>query len=371
VESRRLELMQLLGHLESLQDREPPLDVTACARWGEIVESVRDASAPIHLGRVEDEIDAYLCAYIAQYFWTHGATRCRIAGDVETGYIVTPVSVDQGRYIDRLAATATTVSATTVTASVESVRSYMTTGSTTTTPSTITAGDSTTTSEVPPVADAVATSVQNKEFLMGDEIQQEKRGLYLLHIDGGKKASAVGEMGEGAIAAVLKEPNGTAISGAALSERVGPVESPTAAEYRALLRGLQLARERGVKYLAIFSDSRILVNQMNRLWNAGDSLAPLRDEAEEALRNFKGTQVSWIPRKWNEEADALVNKAFGPRSAEVIHSQDVPELDRAFPSAGREYVSGVADLERLAHLHANGSLTDAEFAKAKAQVLDR
>ena len=108
---------------------------------------------------------------------------------------------------------------------------------------------------------------------MSDETKQEKKGLYLLHIDGGNKASGVGEMGEGAIGALLKEPNGTAISGAELSERIGPVESPTAAEYRALLRGLELARERDVNYLAIFSDSRILVNQMNRLWNVGDNLA--------------------------------------------------------------------------------------------------
>src|SRR6185312_1102155 len=114
-----------------------------------------------------------------------------------------------------------------------------------------------------------------RSLLVSDETTQEKKGLYLLHIDGGKKASAVGEMAEGAIAALLKEPNGTAVSGASLSERVGPVESPTAAEYRALLRGLELARERGVKYLAVFSDSRILVNQLNRLWNVGDSLAQL------------------------------------------------------------------------------------------------
>jgi hypothetical protein len=54
---------------------------------------------------------------------------------------------------------------------------------------------------------------------MSDETKQEKKGLYLLHIDGGKKASAAGEMGEGAIGALLKEPNGAAIPGAELSER--------------------------------------------------------------------------------------------------------------------------------------------------------
>ena len=157
---------------------------------------------------------------------------------------------------------------------------------------------------------------------MSDETRQEKKGFYLLHIDAGNKASAAGEMSEGAIGALLKEPNGTAIPGAELSERIGPVESPTTAEYRALLRGLELARERGVNYLAVFSDSRNLVNQMNRLWNAGDNLVKLRDEAEEALRNFKGTQVSWVPRNWNKEADALVNKAFGPETTEIIRSQE-------------------------------------------------
>ncbi len=144
----------------------------------------------------------------------------------------------------------------------------------------------------------------------------------MLHIDGGNKASAAGEMGEGAIGVLLKEPNGTAIPGAELSERIGPVDGPTTAEYRALLRGLDLARERGVDYLAVFSDSRNLVNQMNGLWNAGDNLARLRDEAVEALRNFKSTQVSWVPRNWNKEADALVNKAFGPKTSEIIRSQE-------------------------------------------------
>jgi ribonuclease HI len=154
---------------------------------------------------------------------------------------------------------------------------------------------------------------ETKELLMSAETKQKKKGFYLLHIDAGNKKSAAGQM-EGAIGALLKEPNGTAIPGAEVSERIGPIEGPTTAEYRALLRGLELAREHDVNYLAVFSDSRNLVNQMNRLWNAGDNLAKLRDEAQEALRNFKDRQVSWVPRNWNEEADALANKAFGPKT---------------------------------------------------------
>jgi predicted RNase H-like nuclease len=104
VASRRLALMQLLGHLESLRDLDPPLDVTTTPRWAQIVDAVQNASAPIHLARVEDEIDAHVCAYTALYFWTHGTKLSRVAGDVTEGYIVTPVSPDQGDCLDRLMA---------------------------------------------------------------------------------------------------------------------------------------------------------------------------------------------------------------------------------------------------------------------------
>src|SRR4051794_8250228 len=187
---------------------------------------------------------------------------------------------------------------------------------------------------------------------MSGETRQEKKGLYLLHIDGGNKARAAGEMSEGAIGALLKEPNGTAIPGAELAERVGLVEGPTTAEYRALLRGLELARTRDVKYLAVFSDSRLLVNQMNRLCKAGDNLAKLRDEAEEALRNFKGTQVSWVPRNWNKEAHALVNKAFGTRTASEP-SKSMPKSKAKKPA--RKDLSPAA---KAAYLLATPTISD-------------
>jgi hypothetical protein len=49
---------------------------------------------------------------------------------------------------------------------------------------------------------------------MSDETKQEKRGYYLLHIDGSNKARAIG--------ALLKEPDGTAMPGAELSEPIAP-----------------------------------------------------------------------------------------------------------------------------------------------------
>jgi predicted RNase H-like nuclease len=52
---------------------------------------------------VEDELDAFVCAYVAAYYWTHGTRRCRVVGDLESGYIVTPVSERQARCLDEWA----------------------------------------------------------------------------------------------------------------------------------------------------------------------------------------------------------------------------------------------------------------------------
>jgi ribonuclease HI len=69
------------------------------------------------------------------------------------------------------------------------------------------------------------------------------KGLYQLHIDGGKKASAAGEKGLGAYGFVLCDPRGTELPGGAQGEVVGSVSDPHSAEYEALLAGLSLARQ--------------------------------------------------------------------------------------------------------------------------------
>lgn len=130
VESRKLALVELLVHIESLRDREPALDVGSVPRWSEIVRAVNEASAPIHLSRVEDEIDSYVCAYIALYFWTHGAKRCRVAGNVATGYIVTPVSPAQALCLDSLTETMETAFTKSMTASESLTEGYAATPAT-------------------------------------------------------------------------------------------------------------------------------------------------------------------------------------------------------------------------------------------------
>ena len=145
-----------------------------------------------------------------------------------------------------------------------------------------------------------------------------KKGYYLLFIDGGIRANEQGQA-EGAIGVILQEPDCGAVL-ARLPEKVGPVGSPQEAEYRALIRGLKLAAEKGFPYIAAFSDSATVVNQVSDRWNRNERATELYEEVQEVLKSFQGWQLSWVPREMNKDADKLVDQAFKGES--VTHATD-------------------------------------------------
>jgi ribonuclease HI len=95
---------------------------------------------------------------------------------------------------------------------------------------------------------------------------------------------------------------------------------PEEAEYHALIRGLKLAAEKGLPYVAAFSDSANVVNQITRGWNKNERATELCKEVEEAREPFKTWQLSWVPREMNREADKLVDQAF--KGEPVAHATD-------------------------------------------------
>jgi ribonuclease HI len=145
-----------------------------------------------------------------------------------------------------------------------------------------------------------------------------KKGYYLLFIDGGKRANEQGEA-EGAIGVILQEPDCGEVL-AREAENVGPVGSPREAEYRALIRGLKLATEEGLPYIAAFSDSANVVNQVMGRWGKDERATELYEEVKEALEPFKAWQLSWVPREMNKDADKLVDQAF--KGEPVTHATD-------------------------------------------------
>ena len=102
LQSRTAALDELLDHLESLRTSDPPLEVRTSPRWAGLRGTVRAPGTGAQLARAEDEIDAYVCAYTALYYWTHGTTRCRVAGDARDGYILTPVTAELAACLDRV-----------------------------------------------------------------------------------------------------------------------------------------------------------------------------------------------------------------------------------------------------------------------------
>ena len=83
------ELLTLMGLVESLNHATPALHVGDCAGWAELSRAAQAATRKSQLRRVEDPVDAVVCAYIARY----AAMRpddVTIYGEPATGCIVTP-----------------------------------------------------------------------------------------------------------------------------------------------------------------------------------------------------------------------------------------------------------------------------------------
>jgi predicted RNase H-like nuclease len=86
---RQRELLQLMAHIEGLDNESPRLRVNRNPSWVELHKRVQTATKPSQLDRDEDPVDAVVCAYIA-LFQFHRPEDVTIYGDFETGYIVTP-----------------------------------------------------------------------------------------------------------------------------------------------------------------------------------------------------------------------------------------------------------------------------------------
>ncbi len=125
-----------------------------------------------------------------------------------------------------------------------------------------------------------------------------------VHVDGGAR----GNPGPAAVAAVASSSEGET-----LGERNAYIGEATnnIAEYRALLLGLELARDLGASEVEVVNDSELVARQIGgeyKVKHAG--LKPLFLEAMSELRGFDSWAVRSVRREHNERADELVNEAL-------------------------------------------------------------
>ena len=126
----------------------------------------------------------------------------------------------------------------------------------------------------------------------------------VVNVDGGAR----GNPGPAAVAAVA-----TLRGRRVLGERNAYIGEATnnVAEYRALLLGLELARELGAAEVEVVNDSELVARQIGgeyKVKHAG--LKPLFLEAMRTLREFDSWAVRTVRREGNERADELVNEAL-------------------------------------------------------------
>jgi ribonuclease HI len=123
-------------------------------------------------------------------------------------------------------------------------------------------------------------------------------------VDGGAR----GNPGPAAVAAVLTAPDGSLLAekGVYIGEATNNV-----AEYRAVLLGIELARQVGAREIEVINDSELVARQIGgqyKVKHAG--LKPLFVETMRELRDFDRWTVRNVRRESNERADQLVNEAL-------------------------------------------------------------
>ncbi|MGI8429440.1 MAG: ribonuclease HI family protein [Solirubrobacteraceae bacterium] len=126
----------------------------------------------------------------------------------------------------------------------------------------------------------------------------------VLHVDGGAR----GNPGPAAIGIVISGADGEVLD--EVAEPIG-VATNNVAEYQAVLRGLERARQLGARELEIVGDSELIARQLTGVYKVKHpAMRELHTQALTALRQFDRWSIRTVPRDQNAGADALVNQAL-------------------------------------------------------------
>lgn len=159
----------------------------------------------------------------------------------------------------------------------------------------------------------------------------------VVHTDGGSR----GNPGPAAAGFTLDDAAGHRLQARAffLGETTNNV-----AEYTALVRALEAARELGATHVTAVSDSELLVRQLNGQYKVkSEQIKPLYDRAAALLARFEGYRVRHVTREKNKEADRLVNRVLdtgrdveqGRESARQALARGTPDTSRTPLRASR------------------------------------
>ena len=118
-----------------------------------------------------------------------------------------------------------------------------------------------------------------------------------MHFDGSKMRTSLGA------GVVLTSPKGDKLK---YTLQIHFAASNNVAEYEALIQGLPLAKELGIRRILCYGDSDLVVQQSSGDWDAKDAnMASYRFLVQQLSGYFKGCEFLHVPRNDNDQADAL------------------------------------------------------------------
>lgn len=122
--------------------------------------------------------------------------------------------------------------------------------------------------------------------------------------DGGAR----GNPGPAGIGAVIYDEKGDIL--AEISEYLGKTTN-NQAEYKAIIRALEKAKELGAKKAECYLDSELVVKQLKREYKVKNKdLAPLFLKMHNLILSFEDVSFHHVRRENNKEADKLANIAM-------------------------------------------------------------
>ncbi len=156
---------------------------------------------------------------------------------------------------------------------------------------------------------AVAVAYDDKVVVQGSTptdltlLLSEGGGRGHLYFDGASR----GNPGPAAVGWVIVTSDGIVAEG---GERIGETTN-NRAEYDALIRGLEAARDYGLAAVDVRGDSELIVKQLRGEYDVSHpALKERRARALGLLESFERYSVAHVPREINDRADNLANEAL-------------------------------------------------------------
>lgn len=133
---------------------------------------------------------------------------------------------------------------------------------------------------------------------------KESFSFLKIYFDGGSR----GNPGPSAVGAVVYDDKNKKLE--ELSAYIGS-NTNNMAEYMALDGVLDMAEKYGCKKIILFTDSKLLHNQVKKVWKIKDkNILEVFLKVSKKLGRYDTVDLRLIPREDNREADRLVNKAL-------------------------------------------------------------